>query len=673
MAQNDDEEERLRAVALQNAQSILVARQHAEEALRKHSEWLRITLSSIGDAVITSDADDRITFMNGVAESLTGWSQDEALGCRLPDVFRIIDEESRRPIETPTLRALREGTTGRLAHHTVLIAKDGSERPIGERAAPIRDEQGHVSGCVLIFRDISERRRAERDLAERSVAERFLSALVDSSDDAIISKSLDGIILTWNASAERLFGYSAEQAVGRHISFLFPADRANEEDHIIARLRAGERVNHFDTVRLRSNGEPVQVSLTISPIRDATGRVVGASKIARDITERKRMEDVLRKYATELADANRRKNEFLATLAHELRNPLAPIRNAVQLLQLSGGNGDAVQATAEMLDRQVGQMVRLVDDLLDVSRISQGKIELRRERVELQSVIYLAAEGARSLVECMEHNLTITLPPEPLYLNADPTRLAQVLGNLLNNACKFTKKGGRLLLSAEREGEQAVVRVQDNGIGIATDHLPRIFEMFMQAETSLERATGGLGIGLTLVKNLVEMHGGAVEVHSAGIGQGSEFVLRLPILAETTEPVAPTVSVPPTVTARRILVVDDNRDSAQSLAMLLELSGHQTQTAHDGLQAVEVAESFRPDVVLLDIGLPKLNGYEVARKIRSEPWGSDIVLVALTGWGQEEDRRRSAEAGFDSHMVKPVDLKALMKLLASLPPKQGHN
>ena len=320
------------------------------------------------------------------------------------------------------------------------------------------------------------------------------------------------------------------------------------------------------------------------------------------------------------------------------------------------------------MQRQVGHMVRLVDDLLDVSRISRGKIELRKEPVELASVVNHAVEAVRPLCESMDHELTVTLPPKPTYLNADPTRLAQVVGNLLNNACKFTEKGGRIRLTVERDGKQAVIRVQDTGIGIAAEQLPRIFEMFTQVDTSLERSRDGLGIGLTLVKNLVEMHDGTVEARSAGVGQGSEFVVRLPLLSEPLPalPQQPSGVKPVATVQRRILVVDDNRDAAESLAMLLKLSGHEVHTAHDGLEAVEAAAKFQPDVILLDIGLPRLNGYEAARRIREQQRDKGLMLVALTGWGQEEDRRRSEEAGFDAHLVKPVDLAALSKLLVEL-------
>jgi CheY-like chemotaxis protein len=322
-----------------------------------------------------------------------------------------------------------------------------------------------------------------------------------------------------------------------------------------------------------------------------------------------------------------------------------------------------------MLERQVGQIVRLVDDLLDVSRIGRGKIALRTERVDLSRIIQQAVEATRARYPSMNQELTVILPSEPVYLNADPTRLAQVVGNLLNNACKFTDVGGRISLAVQREGAQVAIRVTDNGIGIAAEHLAGIFEMFTQVESSLERSRTGLGIGLTLVKTLVEMHGGTVEAHSDGVGRGSEFVVRLPMMLEVPEPLSPApqhLEGPPVV-RRRVLIVDDNKDAAEWLATLLSLSGHETHVALDGVEAVKAAERLLPDAVLLDIALPRLDGYEVCRRIRQQPWGRDLVIVALTGWGQEEDRQKSTEAGFNTHLVKPVDDEVLMNLLASLP------
>jgi signal transduction histidine kinase/ActR/RegA family two-component response regulator len=378
---------------------------------------------------------------------------------------------------------------------------------------------------------------------------------------------------------------------------------------------------------------------------------------AADLLERRQAEEALR-------DADRRKTEFLAMLAHELRNPLAPIRHAVEVLRLTAGGDEAMSSTSAMMERQIAQMVRLVDDLLDVSRISRGTIELKPERVELASVVYQAVEAAGQACELAGIELTVTLPPKPIYLNADPARLAQVIGNLLNNAVKFTDRGGRIGLTVEQEGEQALVRIRDTGIGIAPDQLPRIFDMFMQIDTSLERSRSGLGIGLTLVKNLVELHGGAVQVKSNGLGQGSEFAVCLPVLLETPKPSPSIVDGAMPTPGRRILVVDDNRDSASSLAMLLKLTGNVTEIAFDGLEAVEAVERFQPAIALLDIGLPKLNGYEACRRIRETATGKEIVLIALTGWGQEEDRQRTRDAGFDGHLVKPVEYATLAKLLA---------
>jgi PAS domain S-box-containing protein len=755
-------------------------------------ELIEVTLRSIGDAVITTDNDGRVTYLNGVAESLTGWMQKDALGKPLDSVFRIVNEQTRRPVENPATKALREGVVVGLANHTVLIQKDGRERAVDDSAAPIRDELGDVSGCVLIFRDVTAQRRLEQDQAHQLLAARFLASIVESSDDAIVSKSLDGIIQSWNAAAERLFGYTADQAVGRHISLVIPPERIAEEDRILASLRAGQRIEHFETERQRSDGQRILVSLTISPIRDAEGAVIGASKIVRDITdqkraeaeqhklvtlvenstdfigicdlagmpmfvnsagmrmvglddieharrtpvasfffpedqswimneffpsvlekgngevevrfrhfktgearwmaykvltlpdaagrpvalatvsqdvtERKRFEDTLRRVAIDLSEADQRKNEFLAMLAHELRNPLAPISHAIQALRLARGDGKSVHAATEMLERQVGQMVRLVDDLLDMSRISRGKIELRKDRIELAPIVSQAVEATRALYKSMNHELTVTLPPHPIYLDADPARLAQVVGNLLNNACKFTDNGGHVWLTVEQDRAQAVIRVRDTGIGIAADQLPRLFEMFMQVDTSQERSREGLGIGLTLVKTLVEMQGGTVEAHSEGPGRGSEFLIRLPTVAEMPRPLPrETTAEPLPAVRRRILVVDDNEDAAEWLATVLRLHGHETHIAHDGLEAVRSAEQIRPEVVLLDIGLPRLDGYEACRRIRAQSWGQDLQLVALTGWGQEEDRQKSRDAGFDAHLVKPVDDAVLLKLLGALP------
>ncbi|WP_020473879.1 response regulator [Zavarzinella formosa] len=426
---------------------------------------------------------------------------------------------------------------------------------------------------------------------------------------------------------------------------------------------------------------PAVTAVIVLPLV-ARGKTLGMYTLARDETGRGWSRDDI-SLARELADRagiamdnallmrniqenDRRKSEFLATLAHELRNPLAPIRNALQVIGMAGDDRQVVEQSRFMMERQLNQMVRLVDDLLDVSRINRNKLELRKELVGMAAVIDSAIETSLPLIKAGAHQLQVSMPPETLWVEADSTRLAQVVANLLNNAAKYTERGGNIWLTAERTGGEVAVRVRDDGIGIPAGDMPRIFDLFSQVDRHHKRAQGGLGIGLSLVHRLVEMHGGSVEARSQGPGLGSEFIIRIPLAANEKSQPEQTVAQADEVTAterRRILVVDDNVDSAQSLGMMLELLGSEVRTAHDGLEAIETASKFRPDVVLLDIGMPKLNGYEAARRIREQPWGRTIILIAQTGWGQEEDRRKSREAGFDHHLVKPVDPVSLRSLL----------
>jgi CheY-like chemotaxis protein/two-component sensor histidine kinase len=381
----------------------------------------------------------------------------------------------------------------------------------------------------------------------------------------------------------------------------------------------------------------------------------------RDITARKEIEEALR-------EADRRKDEFLAILAHELRNPLAPLRNSLYVLRQSAGERATVDKVRDMMERQVDHLVHLVDDLLEVSRINRGKIALRKQRVGLAAIIQTALETALPAIESAGHRLSITLPSEPLDLEADPIRLAQVFANLLNNAAKYTEAGGRIDVLARQEEQEVMVAVRDTGVGIPADMLPRVFELFLQVETTRGHAQGGLGIGLTLVKSLVELHGGRVEARSPGLGQGSELTVRLPIATGArAEAIRRDAEAP--LAPRRILVVDDNRDAADSLGMLLEALGSEVEIAYDGPAALEAVPRYRPEVVLLDIGMPGMNGHEVARRLRERPEGRDLMLVALTGWGQDQDRRCSEAAGFDRHLVKPVALDALRDLLACRPPR----
>lgn len=392
--------------------------------------------------------------------------------------------------------------------------------------------------------------------------------------------------------------------------------------------------------------------------------------VAEDLANRAAIAIENAKLYRELRDADQRKDEFLATLAHELRNPLAPLRNGLEVLRLAEGGSEMADDARSMMERQLCQMVRLVDDLLDVSRITQNKLELRKERVALATVIHNAVETSRPLMEQAGHAFSFIIPPEPVYLDADLTRLAQVFSNLLNNAAKYTEPGGRITLTGLVSEGELEVQVRDNGLGIPADALPKIFDLFSQVDGNMEWAQGGLGIGLSLVRRLIEMHGGTVKACSNGPRRGSEFVVRLPIV-ETSHPVANCQGDDglSALTKWRILVVDDNKDAAISLTMMLELLGHETLMVHDGLAAVESAETFRPDMILLDIGLPELNGYEACRRIRLQPWSNAMEIIALTGWGQEEDRRRSKEAGFDHHLVKPAHIGIVNKILATLSSK----
>lgn len=376
------------------------------------------------------------------------------------------------------------------------------------------------------------------------------------------------------------------------------------------------------------------------------------------------LEQRVQERTTELTQAGRHKDEFLATLAHELRNPLAPIKNSLEILSRANGQPEIIEQARSTMERQMGQMVRLVDDLLDISRISRNKIELRKQHVELASIIHQAIETCQPFLQSGGHELVLNLPTEPVHLNADPVRLMQVFSNLLNNACKFTNKMGRIELSAVRDDNSVLVKVKDNGIGIAPEMLSKVFEMFTQVGHSLEREHGGLGIGLAIVQRLVHLHGGTVAAYSEGQGRGCEFVVQLPILlAPIQESSDATSSNTVQAQPRTILVVDDNLDSARSLIMLLELTAFEAISAHDGVEAVEKARKHKPDVIVMDLGLPKRNGYDACRLIRQEEWGRKACIIAMTGWGQEDDRRKSKEAGFDGHLVKPVSFNALMALL----------
>jgi PAS domain S-box-containing protein len=499
--------------------------------------------------------------------------------------------------------------------------------------------------------------RALLDVEARAArTEALLAAIVSCSDDAVISKSLDGRITSWNEGASRLFGYSLEEALGQPVLMIVPPELHEEESRILARLARGERIDHFETVRVAKDGRRIDVSLAISPIRDDDGTVIGASNVSRDISERKRMEEQLRV-------ADRRKDEFIAILGHELRNPLAPIRTAAEVLRRTAGSNPECVHLCDILERQVQQMTRLLDDLLDVSRITQGKINFRSQAVDIGMIVQRAVEAIRPLVQRRGHRLTVDVLREPCTVVGDFERLVQLVTNLLNNAAKYTPDGGDIQVRILPRDAGVEIHVKDDGIGIAPGVLPHVFDLFVQDQTARE-TQDGLGIGLSLVRMIARHHGGSVVARSEGVGRGSEFIVTLPA---TIKPLAGPSDAPASQAAtsrKRIVVVDDNRDALDSLAMLLRLSGHDVTTVTDGESAVSVVLSLAPDFAIIDIGLPGVSGYEVALRLRKA--NCTVPLAALTGYGSGEDRERSQLTGFDHHFVKPVDPAVLGRVLNSL-------
>ncbi len=504
--------------------------------------------------------------------------------------------------------------------------------------------------------------RARRAEEAAHISTRQWQVTFDAISDGVVLLDRDGRVMQSNAAMEGILKTSWNDLTGRPIHDVLPVSSDPDGSTFRRMLATGRR----EAAELTLGGRWFRV--TFDPLRDSGGVVKGGLCIVSDVTDRRRLEETLRGRAEELAAADRRKDEFLAMLAHELRNPLAPIANALESIRLAR---DDVRATDEALNiavRQVGHMAHLLDDLLDVSRFTRGNVQLRMVGVDLAEVLNRAIETSRPLIEAEGHELTTSFPPDPVWLEGDPTRLAQVVSNLLNNAAKYTERGGRISLTARREGDEAVIGVRDNGIGLSAEMLPRVFDLFSQEVRSLDRSQGGLGIGLTLVKSLVKLHGGSIRADSEGPGRGSEFTVRLPASGPPSSPEGG--RKPASAAAHRparplkILVVDDSRDSARSLARVLMLWGYETRVAHDGPSALEASLSEPFDMILLDIGLPGMDGYQVAERLRDE-WGpSGPVLVALTGYGQEEDFSKSKSVGFDDHLVKPVSLERLQAMLS---------
>ncbi|WP_439627734.1 hybrid sensor histidine kinase/response regulator [Gemmata sp.] len=617
------------------------------------SELFRVLVETTKDyAVFVTDLDGRVVTWNAGAERVLGYAGAEILG--ESSFVTFTPEDRARGVPGEELRAaLRDGRASDDRWH---LRKDGTRIWVSGVMVLLRDGAGGPRAFAKVMRDFTGAKLAAESLRE---SEERLRVALDAAQMGTWLWRIPADEQILDDSLRRLMGLAPGEEVKTLEGFL-RAVHGEDRDRVRGEFERCLREGGGFNVEFRVTWPDGTVHWLRDQGRafpDPGGRPLFMAGAAMDITDRKATEDALR-------DADRRKDEFLALLAHELRNPLAPVRNGLQVLRRSPDRA-VRERSQEMMDRQLSHMVRLIDDLLDVSRITRNKMELRRERVALADVVGSAVETARPAIDAARHDLTVALPAEPVELDADLTRLAQVFGNLLTNSAKYTPPGGRIALSAERHGRTVAVSVRDTGAGIPEESLSRIFDMFSQIDRSLERSTGGLGIGLALVKGLVEMHGGTVAAESPGPGLGCTFTVRLPVLAPAGGAApGPAPEGPARVTGRRVLVVDDNRDSAESMADMLALFGNELAVAHDGVEAVERAERFRPEVILMDVGMPRLNGLDATRRIREQPWGRGITVIALTGWGQESDRERSRAAGCDGHLTKPVNLPDLEKLLA---------
>jgi len=670
-------------------------RREAQEALVKAGALQSAIFNSANFSSIATDAHGVIQIFNVGAERMLGYAAAEVMNkftpAEISDSEELIARASALSVElgttiTPGFDALVFKASHGIEdiYELTYIRKDGSRFPAIVSVTALRDAQDAIIGYLLIGTDNTARKRAEQDLSEKA-------RLLDLSNDAIIVRDLDGKISSWNKGAEKLYGWASKEAIGKQIDSLLQTEFPKPMEEILAQLQ-GEGEFSGELVQIIRDGR--RVAVLCRWVLDRSTKSILTSYT--DITERRMLEDSLAARASDLVRADRSKDEFLAMLAHELRNPLAPLRNAAEILQTPGARADECGQAQRIIGRQIGNMTRMIDDLLDVSRITEGKIKLHRQPVALADILTAAASVARSAIKARRQELVISLPAKPILLNADGTRLDQVFGNLLGNACKYSDPGCHIWLSAEMaplagsplssepkdpegrgpEGDdgrvsqppEVVVRVRDDGMGITPELLPHIFDLFVQSTRALDRAHGGLGIGLTLVQRLVKLHGGSVEARSSGIGQGSEFIVRLPILT------GPVVAPPPPAlspasagpkTRHRMLIVDDNEDSARSMAMLQSRRNYETRTAFTGPAAVAAAAEFAPEVVLLDIGLPGMDGFEVARRLRAMPALAGAILVAMSGYGSDEDRAEARDAGFDEYLVKPVDLGLLRERLRS--------
>ena len=659
----------------------VTARRKAEEDLVNAGALQNAIFNSANFSSIATDEKGVIQIFNVGAERMLGYEASEVMNKITPadisDPQEVIARAKALSSElattiSPGFEALVFKASRGIEdiYELTYIRKDGTRFPAIVSVTALRDAQESIIGYLLIGTDNTVRKQveAERMLLDQRVRDQqfYTRSLIESNIDALMTTDPRGIISDVNKQMEELTGCTRDELIGAPFKDYFTnPDRAEAGIKLV--LSEGKVKDYELTARARDGQETV-VSYNATTFYDRDRKLQGVFAAARDVTERSRLEKQMLLQSAELSDLHRRKDEFLAMLSHELRSPLAPISNAVQILGMQHGNENEVQREARgIIERQTSQLRHLVDDLLEVSRITTGMVQLRKVSVAVGDIMKSAIETVRPQIDQRKHDMTVSIPPDPIWLHADAARLEQVIVNLLTNAAKYTDVSGKIWLSAEQVGDECLLRVRDTGVGITPELLPCIFDLFTQAERSLDRSQGGLGIGLALVQRLTELHGGKVEVSST-LRQGSEFLIRLPIekfhsTAMPSQLVEKPVQKPHPL---RVLIVDDNVDTVLSFSMLLKASGSEVKTAHDGPTAVKIAQEYVPDVVLLDIGLPGLNGYEVARQIRKQPSLRNVVLVALTGYGQESDKQASTEAGFNHHLIKPARIAEIRQILETV-------
>jgi hypothetical protein len=634
-------------------------RHRQEMALRESEERFRLLVSGVKDyAIFMLDPAGLVSTWNTGAEFIKGYTAKEIIGSHFSRFYPPEAIKQQLP-ETELRGAMMQG---RFENEGWRLRKDGSRFWANVIITAVRNPTGQLIGFSKITRDLTERRGHEEEL--RQGEERFRLLVEGVTEYAIMMLDTEGFLSSWNAGAERIKGYRSEEVLGKHVSHFYPSEAvaANEP---WAELNVARREGRVATEgwRVRKDGTLFWAASVVTALKDADGKLYGFAKVTQDLT--------LRRHAEALADTARRMHEFIAMLAHELRNPLAPIRNAVTLMGRKGLKDPLLESMRQTIDRQSVQLTRLLDELLDVNRIARGQFTIERQPVDFREVVARAVEASQPLIDSRHHRIELALPDRPLAVLGDSVRLIQVVVNLLNNAAKYTPERGLIQLGMIVHGAEIELKVKDNGRGIAPAMLEEVFDLFVQIDPASNSALGGLGVGLALVRRVVELHGGSIQARSEGQGQGAEFVVRLPLSIQPARVIAGADHEPQAATpSLRVLVVDDNKDAGDTLELLLLSMGQQVRNVYNGPSAITIAKSFEPDIVLLDIGMPEMNGYEVARAIRSSDPPIDAVLVALTGWGQDADRARSDEAGFQYHFVKPISESVLLALLTEVAAKR---